>query len=285
MKIKTKSLFLTAICVISFFSCAASKAKKEEKEKQRLEQIEAEKQKTLYDKDILKLNKVLLSMSDRFKGDFKNGDAKEFLQDLYKVLEVEKSFPEDDISLYYLIDKKHNIGADYVPTGLKKLVQNSDYNISRNDLSLRPDVEAALVVMARAAKQDGITLLVSSSYRSYEYQKNLFQRWVSIDGIEEAERESAREGTSQHQLGSAIDFGTIDASFINTNQGKWLNEHAEEYGWSLSFPKGYEDVTGFKYECWHFRYIGVEACSFQKKWFNDVQQYMIEFIDAWKNAE
>ena len=152
-------------------------------------------------------------------------------------------------------------------------------------MSLRPDVEAALVEMAKGARKDGITLLVSSTYRSYEYQKNLFQKWVRIDGLEEAERESAREGTSQHQLGVAIDFGSIDDSFINTSQGKWLNAHCEEYGWSLSFPQGYEDVTGFRWECWHFRYIGVPACKFQKKYFNDVQQYMIEFIDAWKNMD
>lgn len=280
-----KKIVFLSVCVTVLLSCnSKSQALDKQKSETAIKKEMEKKQKEQYDADIIKLNKVLLSMSDRFKADFPNGDPKEFLDDLYKVLEAEKSFSSDDISFYYLIDKKHNIGADYVPFNLKKLVQNQYYNISRNDLSLRPDVEEALVKMAQASKQDGITLLVSSSYRSYEYQKNLFKRWVSIDGLEEAERESAREGTSQHQLGTAIDFGTIDASFINTAQGKWLNEHAWEYGWSLSFPKGYEDVTGFKYECWHFRYIGIEACKFQRKWFNDVQQYMLEFIDAWKNS-
>ena len=139
--------------------------------------------------------------------------------------------------------------------------------------------------MAAEALKNGYKIYAGSTYRSYEYQKNLFQKWVRIDGLEEAERESAREGTSQHQLGTAIDFGSIEDSFIETSQGKWLNEHSEEYGWSLSFPQGYEDVTGFRWECWHFRYIGIEACKFQKKWFNDVQQYMMEFIDAWKSYD
>lgn len=239
--------------------------------------------------DEKKVDLIVSRMSPRFQKELKEticGNKKQFLEDLYVVLEDEKAGEvEGCLPLYFLIDKKHKAEPEtYVPSNLVPLVKNNYYNISRNDLSLREDVEAKLVEMAKAARKDGITLLVSSSYRSYEYQKALFQRWVKIDGLEEAERESAREGTSQHQLGVAIDFGSIDSSFINTSQGKWLNNHSEEYGWSLSFPREYEDITGFKWECWHFRYIGVNACKFQNKWFNDVQQYMIEFIDEWKKS-
>ena len=276
-----KILTIFAITAL-VLSCATAKSNKKDDTVKKTEQPKAEKK---IDPQILKLNNVLMSMSDRFKADFKNGDPYEFLADLQKVLDAEKNFRQDDLSLYYLIDKKHNVGETYVPKDLVPLVKNQYYNISRNDLSLRPDVEAALVEMAKGARKDGITLLVSSTYRSYKKKKNLFQKWVRIDGLEEAERESAREGTSQHQLGTAIDFGSIEDSFIETSQGKWLNEHSEEYGWSLSFPQGYEDVTGFRWECWHFRYIGIEACKFQKKWFNDVQQYMMEFIDAWKSYD
>ena len=62
-------------------------------------------------------------------------------------------------------------------------------------------------------------------------------------------------------------------------------QNAAKYGWSLSFPQGYEDVTGYMWECWHFRYIGEEACRFQKKWFSDIQQFMIEFLDAWNTIQ
>lgn len=232
--------------------------------------------------EIEKLNRVLLKMTDRCKAAIPNGNPEEFLQDLYKVLEAEKSFPSDDLSLYYLIDKKHFVDSSYVPKRLVKLVKNDDYVINKTTLSLREDVELALRKMAQAAKADGIILDVSSTYRSYETQKNTFNYWVSVDGLEEAERESARPGSSQHQLGVAIDFGSIDDSFALTKQCQWLNENASDFGWSLSFPDGYEDVTGFKWESWHFRYIGVEACKFQEKWFSNVQQFMIEFIDAWK---
>ena len=235
--------------------------------------------------EIEKLNRVLVSMSDRCKAAIPNGDPNEFLADLKKVLEIEKAFPADDLSLYYLIDKKHTVGADYEPTHLRKLVQNNDYIINKTTLSLREDAADALAEMGRAAKKDGITLDVSSTYRSYETQERTFNYWVSVDGLEEAERESARPGTSQHQLGAAVDFGNIEDSYALTDGCKWLNAHAQEYGWSLSFPQGYEDITGYRWECWHFRYIGVEACKFQKKWFSDIQQFMFEFIDAWKNME
>jgi len=232
-----------------------------------------------------KLNRVLYSMSPRFKEVFPNGNPDEFLADLHKVLEADENHKTGDLSLYYLIDKKHFVSQDYVPKGLVPLVKNNDYNISRNDLSLRPDAAESLRKMAIAAKKDGITLLVSSTYRSYNYQKNLFARYVAQDGEEAAQRYSARPGTSQHQLGVAVDFGSITDDYAETKQGKWVYEHAAEYGWSLSFPKNYEDVTGFMWECWHFRYIGEEACRFQKKWFGNVQQFMIEFIDAWRNGQ
>lgn len=183
------------------------------------------------------------------------------------------------------IDKTHFIGSDYEPADLVPLVKNSAYPINRNDLSLRAPVEEALTVMANAAKAEGLSLLVSSTYRSYSYQEQVFAKWVRIDGLEEAERESARAGTSQHQLGTAIDFGSIEDDYAETAPCRWLTKHAAEYGFSLSFPQGYEPITGFRWECWHFRYIGVPACELQKAWFNDIQQYMIEFVACWRDAE
>ncbi len=234
--------------------------------------------------DIEKLNAVYAKMSSRFKSEVKIEEPYEFLADLKTVLEAEKQYAGDDLPLYFLIDKTHTVGADYEPKNLVALVKNDDYVINKTTLSLRPDAAKALSVLGRAAQKDGVMLDVSSTYRSYEYQKNLFDYWVRVDGLEEAERESARPGTSQHQLGVAVDFGSIDDNYDKTPGGKWMYAHAAEYGWSLSFPKEYEDITGYRWECWHFRFIGVEACRFQKKWFNDVQQYMLEFIDEWKKS-
>lgn len=232
--------------------------------------------------DLKKVDSVLAKMSPRAQKELNIQDKVQFLKDLNIVLQAEKNYRSDDLGLYYLIDKKHTVSSSYVPKDLVHLEKNSLYSINRNDLSLRPDVEKALQVMSKAALADGIRLLVSSTYRSYSYQEKLFAHWVAVDGLEEAERESARPGTSQHQLVSAIDFGSITDDFDETPMGKWVYKNAAKYGWSLSFPKNYEDITGYRWECWHFRYIGVPACQMQKKWFCDVQQYMLEFIDLWK---
>ena len=237
------------------------------------------------DPEIEKLGRVLSGMSERCKAAIPNGAPQEFLADLKAVLASEADFSSEDLSPFFLIDKRHKVGADYEPKGLVHLEKNNLYEINKNNLSLRPEAYKALGEMAVAARKDGVVLTVSSTYRSYEYQDNLFKYWVSVDGLEEAERESARPGTSQHQLGMALDFAPVDDAFDKTSAGKWVYANAAKYGWSLSFPQGYEDVTGYRWECWHFRYIGVEACRFQKKWFGDVQQFMIEFIDAWKSAE
>ncbi len=235
--------------------------------------------------EIEKLTKILGMMSQKCRDAIPNGNPEEFLSDLHKVLDSEKDFSSSDLSPFYLIDKTHTVGSDYEPENLIHLEKNDYFAINKDTLSLRPESYEALKRLGAAAKKDGVTLTVSSSYRSYEYQKNLFNYWVKVDGLEEAERESARAGTSQHQLGMAVDFAPVDDAFADTVPGKWVYANAAKYGWSLSFPHGYEDVTGYRWESWHFRYIGVLACEFQKKWFSDVQQFMIEFLDAWKRSK
>lgn len=272
---KRNFILLLSIIFITFTACAKSKSSTVKPA-----EVETARQAVL-NPEIEKLNRVLVSMSPRCKAAISNGDAEEFLADLKKVLATRSDFSNDDLSPFFLIDKTHKVSADYEPKGLIHLEKNDLYAINKNNLSLRPEAFNALQVLAAAAKKDGVTLTVSSTYRSYDYQKNLFDYWVSVDGLEEAERESARPGTSQHQLGMALDFAPVDDAFDQTPGGKWVYANAAKYGWSLSFPKGYEDVTGYRWECWHFRYIGVEACKFQKKWFSDVQQFMIEFINCW----
>ena len=278
-KNKIFQIFLIVL-VFDFSACAKTKASSSTRQS-----VASEQAQPLINPELEKLNRVLLSMSDRCKAAIPNGNPEEFLADLHKVLEVEKNFRNDDLSLYFLIDKKHKVGSDYEPKDLMAVKGNDLWNVSRNDLSLRPEAYAALEDLSRAALNDGIKLLVSSTYRSYQYQEGLFNRYVKQDGEALAERYSARPGTSQHQLGVAIDFGSITDDWGDTKMGKWVYEHAAEHGWSLSFPQGYEDVTGYMWECWHFRYIGKEACRFQKKWFSDIQQFMLEFIDAWEKAE
>ena len=233
-----------------------------------------------------KFSRVFQKMSARAKEAIcvTEENKTEFIKDLYAILEEEKTFRADDKSLFFLIDKKHTASSSYAPKDLVSLKKNSLFDLNKAGMKIRPEAYSALNEMAQAALNEGIRLLVSSAYRSYSYQENLFNYWVSVDGLEEAERESSRPGTSQHQLGTAVDFGSISDDFDKTQMGQWIYKNAADYGWSLSFPKGYEDVTGYRWECWHFRYIGKNACRFQQKWFGGIQQFMLEFIDCWKNC-
>lgn len=237
--------------------------------------------------ELEKLDSVLSNMNERFRATFSipKGGEEIFLADLRKVLESEKDFSSDDISPFFLVDKNNFLPENYVPKNMIPLKKNDLYAITKNTLALRKEAYDALNRLAAAAKADGVTLTVGSTYRSYEYQKNLFDYWVRVDGLEEAERESSRPGTSQHQLGLVLDFAPIEDEFAETKAGKWAEKNAAKYGWSLSFLKGYEDVTGYRWESWHFRYVGIPAVQFQAKYFGDVQQFMLEFINAWKHWE
>lgn len=206
-------------------------------------------------------------------------DWQVFLQSLNDVLQDDKN------DLFILVDKKHHLKKEFVPYDLVELKGNAFYKVNRAGHKLTPQAEEALMNMSRSAKKDGITIMVSSTYRTYEYQVNLFNRYAKQYGEKEADRFSARPGATQHRLGTVIDFGSISDEYAETKAGKWLYANAGKYGWSLSYPKGFEDVTGYKWECWHYRFIGVKACKFQKKYFEDIQQYLLEFIHWWKKNQ
>lgn len=193
-----------------------------------------------------------------------------------EVLDVMKSDPD----LLRRVDKTVGLPADFIPSGLVSLDGVFPFTTSKKDMRLRKPARDALARMAQAARAEGITLVVSSAYRSYSYQKGVFERNVKEMGKTEAERVSAPPGMSQHQLGTAIDFGSITDEFANTAQSRWLASNAATYGFSLSFPKGMEPVTGYMWESWHYRYISQPAAELQEKFFLGVQQYLIEFLSG-----
>jgi D-alanyl-D-alanine carboxypeptidase len=199
-------------------------------------------------------------------------NPKAFLEDYKPLL----SQPAD---LLILVDKKNELAEDYEPSDLTALKAPA-FAVNRGDLKFRKAYLPALTAMIAAAKKEGLKLTLSSAYRSWAYQKDLFQRYAIKDGLATAERYSARPGRSQHQLGTVIDFGSVTPEFAETKEGRWLAAHAGEFGFSLSFPDGQEALTGYVFEPWHFRYIGTEACAVQKAWFGDLQQRLVEFHAA-----
>jgi D-alanyl-D-alanine carboxypeptidase len=185
-----------------------------------------------------------------------------------------------DPYLWVLVDKSHALPNGYAPEDLVEL-SGPSYEVNRRGHRLRQAAAEALEEMAVAARFEGVTLMASSAYRSYDYQVEVYNRIVQEMGREAADRESARPGHSQHQLGLVLDFGSIDDSFAQTPAGIWMAANASRFGWSLSFPRGMEAATGYRWESWHYRYVGRDLSAFIDTYFDGVQQYALQFIHAW----
>ena len=145
------------------------------------------------------------------------------------------------------------------------LIVNKSYPLPKdyrpdND-ELTPETSNAFEKMRVDAQAEGLNLYISSGFRSYEYQAQLYQRYADRDGYEKADTYSARAGYSEHQTGLAFDLNTIDDSFANTPEGKWGAEYCWKYGFILRYPKGKEAQTGYQYEPWHLRYIGEDMAK------------------------
>jgi D-alanyl-D-alanine carboxypeptidase len=191
---------------------------------------------------------------------------------------------EGDPYLRRLVDKSHALPGGYEPDDLVRLTQVASYRVDRDGLRLRRAAAVALETMAAAAEKDGVTFIVSSTYRSYDYQVEVYGRIVKEMGQAAADRESAPPGRSQHQTGLVADFYPIDDAFAETPAGRWMAVNAGRYGWSLSFPDGYEAVTGYRWESWHYRYVGRDLADFIDNYFAGIQQYALRFLHEWEKA-
>ena len=160
---------------------------------------------------------------------------------------------ETDMSDGYLIicNKYHTLKSNYVPD----LVSLDGYGGGKMERVAAEHFKE----MSKAAKKDGIGIRNVSAYRSYNTQKDLYNGYVSRNGQAKADTFSAKPGTSEHQTGLATDINSVSDEFANTKAYKWLAENSYKYGFILRYPKGKEHITGYKYEPWHFRYVGKEV--------------------------
>lgn len=180
------------------------------------------------------------------------GLDKEYYTDVTKIT--------NEDALLVLVNKYNALDANYEPKDLETI--NSKYNHSING-KLRKEAKNAFEKMCEAALKDNITIYNGSAYRSYNYQKNLYNKYVSIDGFTQAETYSARAGYSEHQTGLALDILNKNNEFISQNDKEytWLINNSYKFGFILRYPKGKELVTGYMYEEWHFRYIGTTSAK------------------------
>lgn len=143
------------------------------------------------------------------------------------------------------------------------MIVNKTYALpaSYNPGGLTPEAKAAFAELQAAAQEDGLTMNSVSDFRSYEAQETLYNNYVARDGKEAADRYSARAGHSEHQTGLTIDVNYAGDAFHETPEAKWLAENSWKYGFIIRFPEGKEEITGYKYESWHIRYVGKDMAK------------------------
>lgn len=162
-----------------------------------------------------------------------------------------------------LLDPDHSLSGPYDPGDL----------VGSGRTKMRREAHDYMNAMIAAAKKDGVTLEPLSGYRTWEYQAGLLSKSKNPQYV-------AKPGQSQHHLGTAMDFNTVDPRLENIPAMKWLRKHAGEYGFSLSFPKGKEaeEESGYPYEAWHYRYITMDAVALQDGFFDGDQHRTLKFM-------
>ena len=169
--------------------------------------------------------------------------------------------PADNLNTNLLLVNKYNyLTEDYVPSNL----ENISTTYARSGMQLVKEAKEAFETLSENAKKEGMNVIAMSSYRSYDYQVNLYNNYVAQDGKEAADKYSARPGYSEHQTGLAVDVYNLDlpyTSFEETEEFTWMQENAYKYGFILRFPKDKVDITGYQYESWHYRYVGKKVAK------------------------
>lgn len=171
-----------------------------------------------------------------------------------------------DRGLFVLVNKENPVGRDEVPGDLSPIEYYAKDRPSQSRY-MRAEAAEAFNRMAREAAEQGIEFVMTTAYRSYDFQKQLYHSYVARHGEAEASRFSAKPGQSEHQTGLAVDVSSASVdyqlvrAFGESPEGLWLADHAMEYGFIIRYPEGAEDVTGYLYEPWHLRYVGVFAAK------------------------
>lgn len=182
-----------------------------------------------------------------------------------------------DISYDTLVNKEHPLDKDYVPSNMVLYEDETSFKIDPNEkIYVDKLVFEKFNELRRDALENNYIFYIDSGYRSYNYQKVILDYYTKEFGsLEEALKTVAMPGTSEHQTGLAIDVclrvnGEVTDKFDDSfNEIKWLHENCYKYGFILRYPKGKETITGYDYECWHIRYVGLDLSTYMHD--NDIK--------------
>ncbi len=183
-----------------------------------------------------------------------------------------------DLGYGILVNKYYSLPNQYAPDDIVDIP--TTYSFAGNQI--REEVFNAFKEMADAAKEEGITLIVNSGYRTYEYQKNLYDQYARENGEDFADDYAARPDFSEHQSGLALDivsYGLNMDNFAESDTYKWLTENCTDYGFILRYPEGKEEITGYAFEGWHYRYVGKDLAKKVEKSGLTFDEYYAYYLD------
>jgi D-alanyl-D-alanine carboxypeptidase len=177
-----------------------------------------------------------------------------------------------------LVNKNNKLDSDFIPNDLILL----DVKYSNKDKYLKKEAALSFYKLSKDASKLNYDIKVVSAYRSYDYQEKLFNYYVETKGEDYALDCSAKAGHSEHQTGLSIDVegSNLDYNlFEESKEFKWMKKNAYKYGFILRYPKGKEHITGFKYEPWHYRYVGIKAAKIIYKNNLTLEEYYRKYIN------
>ena len=183
-----------------------------------------------------------------------------------------------------LVNKDHLLEENYVPETLVEIHEPTGEKIDKSYINRLDEVAyKKFKSMQQAALEEGHEIFIDSSFRSYEYQKQVLEYNIEKNGLEHATKYVAPAGGSEHQTGLAIDViyrrngEMIEDCDENAPEIQWLFDHSYEYGYILRYPKGKEDITGYNYEPWHFRYVGEDIANIIHKENLTLEEYKLKY--------
>lgn len=200
----------------------------------------------------------------------------------YVNIGLDKDFYTDyevihDYSVTVLANKYNQLSENYVPDDLVDIPEEYCLN---PDQKMTVEARDAFIEMAKKAKEDGLNLQIRSSYRTYEDQEAIYNDYKEMYGERRADSIAARPGFSEHQTGLVIDIATSQTSiFSQTEEYRWMKDHAYLYGFIQRYPEGKSDITGYNNEAWHYRYVGVDIATAMRDTDLTYDEYYVRYLD------
>ena len=181
-------------------------------------------------------------------------------------------------TFYTLVNKYNYLREDFVPNNLVEL----EAPYAREGIYLVKSARDKFYELVKKASEEGLTIRAISAYRGYTYQKRLYDKYVENDGIAKADTYSARPGFSDHQTGLVVDVDNSINSFegfTNTKEYQWMLANSYKYGFILRYPEGKEAITGYQFESWHYRFVGVKLAKKIKASNLTFDEYFTRYLD------